>query len=96
MLRRPEDDPCVQGLIALAAELGVWLLIGSALVGARTAAPPTARCWSIPRRQVTATYDKIHMFDVDLPTGERVREFEAYTPGTQAVVAPTPFGAGSA
>jgi predicted amidohydrolase len=35
---------------------------------------------------VRATYDKIHMFDVDLPNGERYRESSAYTPGDAAVV----------
>ncbi len=39
-----------------------------------------------------ATYDKIHMFDVDLPTGERHRESALYTPGEQATVAETPWG----
>ena len=32
------------------------------------------------------------MFDVDLPTGERARESEAYTPGGEAVVVQTPIG----
>jgi deaminated glutathione amidase len=38
------------------------------------------------------TYDKIHMFDVDLPTGERHRESALYRPGERAVVVDTPFG----
>src|SRR6185312_4646598 len=33
------------------------------------------------------TYDKLHMFDVDLPTGEHIRESASYTPGDRAVVA---------
>jgi predicted amidohydrolase len=41
---------------------------------------------------ITASYDKIHMFDVDLPTGERHRESAAYTPGERAVLAHAPFG----
>jgi predicted amidohydrolase len=44
-----------------------------------------------PDGRIAASYDKIHMFDVDLPTGEKARESEAYTPGAEAVVARTPF-----
>ena len=42
---------------------------------------------------ILATYDKIHMFDVDLPTGERARESEAYRAGEQAVLVETRLGA---
>jgi predicted amidohydrolase len=41
-----------------------------------------------PDGAVAATYDKLHMFDVDLPTGERHRESAVYEPGERAVVAP--------
>jgi predicted amidohydrolase len=40
-----------------------------------------------PDGEVTATYDKLHMFDVDLPTGETARESAAYEPGDRAVIA---------
>jgi predicted amidohydrolase len=93
ILRRPEDDPCVQGLIALAAELGVWLLIGSALVKREDGGAANRSMLAAPDGRIVATYDKIHMFDVDLPTGEKARESEAYTPGGAAVIARAPFGA---
>lgn len=93
---RPEaDDPAVQGLRDLAAELGVHLLIGSALVKRDDPADARAANRSIlvgPDGGVIARYDKIHLFDVDLPTGERIRESEAYAPGDRAVVAQTPWG----
>jgi predicted amidohydrolase len=92
ILRAPQDDVCIQGLIALADELGVWLLIGSALVRRADGGAANRSMLVDPEGRVTATYDKIHMFDVDLPTGEKARESEAYTPGTEAVVAQTPFG----
>lgn len=81
-----EDDVCVNGLRALASELKVWLLIGSALVRR-----PDGKCANRsvmvgPDGAITATYDKIHMFDVDLPTGGRIRESESYEPGDRAVV----------
>jgi deaminated glutathione amidase len=93
VLSAPEDDVCVQGLIQLAGELGVWLLIGSALVRRPDGGAANRSMLVSPEGRGAAGYDKIHMFDVDLPTGEKARESEAYTPGTEAVVAETPFGA---
>jgi predicted amidohydrolase len=92
ILRPAEEDVCVQGLIALAAELGVWLLIGSALVRRDDGGAANRSMLIDPAGRLVAAYDKIHMFDVDLPTGEKARESAAYTPGTEAVVADAPFG----
>ena len=91
-LKPAKADPCVQGMIALAAELKVWALIGSALVLREDGGAANRSMLIDPAGKVVASYDKIHMFDVDLPTGERARESEAYTPGARAVVAETPFG----
>ena len=44
------------------------------------------------RGEVVAAYDKLHVFDVDLPTGERWRESASVRPGEDAVVADTPWG----
>jgi len=82
-----ESDACVQGLIALAKELGVWLLIGSALVQREDGKAANRSILVAPDGSTAATYDKLHMFDVDLPTGERHRESSLYTPGERAVVA---------
>ncbi len=87
VLASPESDPVIQGLRALASELGVWLLIGSALVRRPDGKAANRSMLIAPDGAVTATYDKIHMFDVDLPTGERHRESSAYEPGDRAVVA---------
>lgn len=81
------DDPVVQGLQALAAELGVWLLIGSALVLREDGKAANRAALISPAGEIVATYDKLHMFDVDLPTGETARESETYEPGDRAVVA---------
>lgn len=82
-----ESDPAVVGLRALAAELKVWLLIGSALVRRDDGKAANRSILVAPDGAVAATYDKIHMFDVDLPTGERHRESSAYEPGGRAVTA---------
>ena len=82
-----EDDVAVLGLRRLADELGVWLLIGSALVRRDDGQCANRAILARPDGSVAATYDKLHMFDVDLPTGERIRESSSYTPGDRAVVA---------
>ena len=92
VLTTAEDDVCVQGLIALAAELKIWLLIGSALVKREDGGAANRSILVGPDGRIVATYDKMHMFDVDLPTGEKARESEAYTPGEEAVIAATPMG----
>ena len=91
-IRSAQADPCVQGLIALAAELKVWLLIGSALVSREGGGIANRSMLVDPDGRVVVTYDKMHMFDVDLPSGERVRESEAFVAGEAAVVADTPWG----
>ena len=45
-----------------------------------------------PKGAIAAKYDKIHMFDVDLPSGESYRESRRYVAGDKAVVAPLPWG----
>lgn len=88
-----DADPAVRGLRALAAELGVWLLIGSAIVRSGDDARSANRSLLIdPQGQITAAYDKLHVFDVDLPNGETYRESNGVRPGGRAVVAETPWG----
>jgi deaminated glutathione amidase len=88
-----DADPAVQGLRALAAELGVWLLIGSAIVRSGDDARSANRSLLIdPQGDVAAAYDKLHVFDVDLPNGETYRESNGVRPGGRAVVAETPWG----
>lgn len=89
------EDPVVLGMQALARELGVWLLIGSALVLREDGKAANRAALISPAGEITATYDKLHMFDVDLPTGESARESETYEPGDRAVTAlagETPLG----
>ena len=90
-VRPLEEDACVNGLRALARELGVWILIGSALVRREDGQLANRSTLVGADGAVVATYDKIHMFDVDLPTGERHRESSLYTPGEAAAVVQAPF-----
>ena len=90
-----DRDAAVLGLRRLAAELGVWLLIGSAIVRSGGVGDARAANRSMlvdPSGAITARYDKLHVFDVDLPNGERYRESAAVRPGDAAAVADTPWG----
>ena len=94
-LSNEDTDAAVLGLRALARELGVWLLIGSAIV--RSDAPGDARAANRsllidPTGAITARYDKLHVFDVDLANGETYRESASVRPGVGASVAETPWG----
>ena len=91
-LRSLEDDIVVRGLRDLSAELGVWIDVGSALVVREDGKAANRQAVIDPTGQVVATYDKLHMFDVDLPTGETARESATYEPGERAVVVETPLG----
>lgn len=89
-LKSPEEDPFVQGMRAAAKDLSVWILIGSALVKREDGKCANRAVLIDPEGRVSATYDKLHMFDVDLPTGETARESESYEPGDRAVTADIP------
>lgn len=91
---RPESDHVmVAAFRELARETGAWLLLGSAVMRDKDAERLANRSFLIsPQGEVAARYDKIHMFDVDLPTGERHRESQNYKPGDKAVVAELPWG----
>jgi len=91
-VRPLEEDECVVGLRRLARELDLWILIGSALVRREDGQLANRSTLVGADGEIKATYDKIHMFDVDLPTGERHRESAVYTPGERAAVAETPWG----
>lgn len=86
VLHPEAEDPTLARLRVLAAELGVWVGIGSlALLG--DGARFVNRSFLIdPSGAVVARYDKIHMFDVTLSEVESYHESAAYAPGARAVV----------
>lgn len=95
VLQHEAQDISLRGYRTLAAELGIWLNIGSlALKTEDTDGRFANRSFLIdPSGEVQARYDKIHMFDVDVTPEETYRESEGYRPGTRAVVQQTPFAA---
>lgn len=90
----PEDqNPVLAAVREAAAGAGVWVALGSLAI-ARADGRWANRSFTIdPNGEIAARYDKIHMFDVDLATGETWRESAAYQPGEAVVtVDDTPLG----
>lgn len=90
-LRNEAEDPLLQAASALASQYGVYLHIGSTAV--RYDAERAANRGVIfdPNGKKLASYDKIHMFDVDLDNGESWRESNTYHPGDQSSLVELPF-----
>lgn len=87
-----DDDPVLAAVRAAAAHHDLWVHLGSLLIR-RGDGKLANRGFVIDGAgAIRARYDKLHMFDVDLPTGESWRESAAYTPGEGAVVVATPVG----
>ncbi|MCA1300089.1 carbon-nitrogen hydrolase family protein [Stappia indica] len=82
------EDRAVAAFSALAAELGIHLHIGSLAIRTGEDSVANRGLLFAPDGSVAARYDKIHMFDVDLPNGESWRESATYRPGSELVMAP--------
>jgi predicted amidohydrolase len=79
-------------LKALARELRIWLHVGSLAVKLDKIRIANRSYLIDPEGRIAARYDKLHMFDVDLPGGESYRESQYFKPGEKAVLADLPFG----
>jgi predicted amidohydrolase len=89
-----EADETLAAMRALAADLGIWLLLGSLSLDS---GDPDGRLANRslligPDGALPARYDKIHMFDVDVSATETWRESATFRPGERAVLHPTPWG----
>ncbi|MEX3014087.1 carbon-nitrogen hydrolase family protein [Gymnodinialimonas hymeniacidonis] len=86
-----EDDPFIAACREEAAKQGIWIHSGSTPVLA-----PDGRFFNQsslidPSGDIRATYNKVHLFDVDVP-GATFKESKAFAPGDAAVLAETPWG----
>lgn len=93
VLHHEADDPTLAALRKDAKTLGVWVLIGSlGLKTDETDGRFANRSFLIdPQGEIKASYDKIHMFDVQVTPTETWKESSAYRPGRSATLARTPF-----
>jgi len=91
-IRAEKNDVVLAAVQEAAARCGIWVQLGSLAVR-RPDGRFANRAFVIDDRgSVRARYDKLHLFDVDLPSGERWRESAAYAPGEEAMVVATPLG----
>ncbi|MDP7345212.1 MAG: carbon-nitrogen hydrolase family protein, partial [Alphaproteobacteria bacterium] len=86
------EHPAVAACAELARQTGVWLLAGTLGVGSADGRVAPRSFLFDAEGEIAARYDKIHMFDVDLPEGEVHRESKTFEPGDRAVLAATPWG----
>ena len=86
------DNPVLAAARVAAADLGLWIALGSLAIAREDGRWANRSFLLAPDGGIAARYDKIHMFDVQLATGESWRESAAYAPGESVVTAQTPLG----
>lgn len=91
VLRDESNDIIVKTGSALAAELGIFMHVGSTAIALDDGKMANRGFLFGPDGKILNRYDKIHMFDVDLDNGESWRESAAYRPGSEAHVLSLPF-----
>lgn len=92
-VRLEAEDPVLHDVQAAALAHDIWVALGSLAVRERGDEKRHNRSFVIgPDGAIKARYDKIHLFDVDLPDGQSWRESATYTAGQDAVLVQTPLG----
>ncbi|MDZ4367858.1 MAG: carbon-nitrogen hydrolase family protein [Afipia sp.] len=92
LLASEEDDRSLKAYRELARELKIYLHIGSLAVRANPERAANRSFLIAPDGNILASYDKIHMFDIELDGGESYRESANYQPGETAVISDLPWG----
>jgi predicted amidohydrolase len=89
-----EQNGFVAAAMMAAKDAGIWVHLGSVPVRHENGSGKFANRSILidPTGQIRARYDKMHLFDVDLASGESWRESSSYVAGSQAVLAETPLG----
>ncbi|MCX2699205.1 MULTISPECIES: carbon-nitrogen hydrolase family protein [Ochrobactrum] len=90
-LRDEKEDLVFKAASELAKKYGIYLHIGSTAIAAGDGKIANRGGIFAPSGEKIATYDKVHMFDVDLDNGESWRESATYEPGKETVIAELPF-----
>ncbi len=87
-----EDNKALQAYTKLASDLNIWLHIGGMAIRISETQAANRAFLIAPDGSIKARYDKIHMFDVNLPNGEVYKESKNFRPGNKAVLADLPWG----
>ncbi len=92
--RPAAEDETLTRLREGAAELGIWVLVGSIVAQSEDTPGKLAnRSFMIDDKGgIVGAYDKMHLFDVDVGSGDVYRESDTYRPGTGVTLVPTPWG----
>jgi predicted amidohydrolase len=91
--RVQDEDDVLAAVRSAAKESGIWVHLGSLALRGEGGKLVNRGFVIDDQGEIRASYDKIHLFDVDLPTGESWRESAMYEAGREAVVVPdTPVG----
>ncbi|HYJ81603.1 MAG TPA: nitrilase-related carbon-nitrogen hydrolase, partial [Allosphingosinicella sp.] len=86
-------DPVLAAVRSAAARSGIWVHLGSLAVRGESGGKLHNRSYLLSDTgEIRASYDKLHLFDVDLATGESWRESLSYVAGGRSVVADCPAG----
>ena len=86
------DDVALAAVRETAARCGLWVHLGSLAVRGADSRYANRGYVIDDTGAIRARYDKMHLFDVDLPDGQSIRESAAYVPGGSAVAVDTPWG----
>ena len=95
IVARAEKEDCHQALAAFqvtSKRHKIWLSVGSLAVSLGNGKAANRSYLINPHGEVAATYDKIHLFDVDLAGGESYRESDSFQGGEKTVTADLPWG----
>jgi predicted amidohydrolase len=93
VIRPEEADKVLAAVQAAAREQHIWVLLGSLAIADPATGKRRNRSYLIDDQgEICARYDKMHLFDVDLPSGESWRESNSYVGGEGPVLAETPWG----
>lgn len=87
-----ETHEALAAFRAVARETKTWFLVGSLACALPNGKVANRSFLLDPQGHTVARYDKIHMFDVDLPSGESYRESANYDAGAEAIMADMPWG----
>ncbi|MGH8653991.1 MAG: carbon-nitrogen hydrolase family protein [Gammaproteobacteria bacterium] len=86
------DHPALAHFMRLAKSLGAWVLLGSLAIKVSETQVNNRSYLLDANGELVARYNKIHLFDVNLKSGETYRESAMVAPGDAAVLARTPWG----
>lgn len=88
---RMEDDPLINECKKIAKKYGKWILIGSVTIKVKNKLRNRSIIFN-PQGEIINYYDKINMFDINLPNGEKHHESKTYKAGKRLVSVKLPWG----